>query len=244
MHCLTNDVGLQGRCGSSFLAWCTKNRYPAPVLPAGVECRPEHHDETKALPRGVIERQLSRRDVPLREKTLWRMLYETAARARSWPSTSQTSTLKPAGRRSPPRAGPPSGSTGLRAPRTCCHGSSGVAVVARCSSPSADRGRPGVSPPRTSAPAPEEPGSATTGPGSSSAATPAGSSTSSGTRQPPTSARRTCPYRRSWPGPGIATPAPPCATSNQGPKPSPRSPSCSISAGSPLTLTTPASHAL
>ena len=29
----------------------------------------------------TIERQLSRRDVPLREKTLWRMLYETAARA-------------------------------------------------------------------------------------------------------------------------------------------------------------------
>ena len=27
-----------------------------------------------------IERALSRRDVPLREKTLWRMLYETAAR--------------------------------------------------------------------------------------------------------------------------------------------------------------------
>jgi len=28
-----------------------------------------------------LERQISRRDVPLREKTLWRMLYESAARA-------------------------------------------------------------------------------------------------------------------------------------------------------------------
>jgi integrase len=66
---------------SSFLAWCAKNPYPAPVLPPSLERRAEHPDETKALPRGAIERQLSRRDVPLREKTLWRMLYETAARA-------------------------------------------------------------------------------------------------------------------------------------------------------------------
>jgi integrase len=33
------------------------------------------------VPRPAIDRALSRRDVPLREKTLWRMLYETAARA-------------------------------------------------------------------------------------------------------------------------------------------------------------------
>ena len=33
------------------------------------------------MPRPAIVRALSRRDVPLREKTLWRMLYETAARA-------------------------------------------------------------------------------------------------------------------------------------------------------------------
>jgi integrase len=31
--------------------------------------------------RSAIERALSRRDVPLREKTLWRLLYESAARA-------------------------------------------------------------------------------------------------------------------------------------------------------------------
>ena len=35
---------------------------------------------TRALPNAAIERLLSRRDIPLREKTLWRMLYETAAR--------------------------------------------------------------------------------------------------------------------------------------------------------------------
>lgn len=66
---------------ASWLSWCAKSRYPAPVLPASVERRPEHVDETRALPRAAIERQLSRRDVPLREKTLWRMPYETAARA-------------------------------------------------------------------------------------------------------------------------------------------------------------------
>ncbi len=66
---------------ASWLTWCAKNRYPAPVLPVALERRAEHADETRALPRAAIERQLSRRDLPLREKTLWRMLYETAARA-------------------------------------------------------------------------------------------------------------------------------------------------------------------
>jgi integrase len=66
---------------SSWLAWCTKNGWNAPGLPLSLERRPERADQTKALPRAAIERQLSRRDVPLREKTLWRMLYETAARA-------------------------------------------------------------------------------------------------------------------------------------------------------------------
>jgi hypothetical protein len=66
---------------SSFLSWCTKNRYLAPALPPSLERRAEHPDETRALSRSAIERQLSRRDVSLREKTLWRMLYETAARA-------------------------------------------------------------------------------------------------------------------------------------------------------------------
>lgn len=65
----------------SFLAWCARNGYPAPVLPAGIERRPEQRDETRAVDRAAVERLLTRRDVPLREKTLWRMLYETAARA-------------------------------------------------------------------------------------------------------------------------------------------------------------------
>jgi len=65
----------------SWLAWCAKNGYPAPTMPTSLERRPEHADETRALERPAIQRQLTRKDVPLREKTLWRLLYETAARA-------------------------------------------------------------------------------------------------------------------------------------------------------------------
>src|SRR6185437_1206818 len=57
---------------------------PAPrpgVMPASAERRREHLNATRAVPRPAIDRALSRRDVPLREKTLWRILYETAARA-------------------------------------------------------------------------------------------------------------------------------------------------------------------
>jgi integrase len=50
-------------------------------LPESAERRPDPADETRALQQAEIERLLTRRDVTLREKTLWRMLYETAARA-------------------------------------------------------------------------------------------------------------------------------------------------------------------
>jgi site-specific recombinase XerD len=65
---------------ASFLAWAARNGYPAPTLPAGVERRSETHDHTRAVDRAAVERLLTRRDIPLREKTLWRMLYETAGR--------------------------------------------------------------------------------------------------------------------------------------------------------------------
>jgi integrase len=66
---------------AAWLSWCTANRLPAPVLPASAERRREHINATRAIPRPAIDRALSRRDVPLQEKTLWRMLYETATRA-------------------------------------------------------------------------------------------------------------------------------------------------------------------
>jgi integrase len=67
---------------NAWLTWChERQRWPAPAVPGSCERRKEHVNATKDLPKAAIERQLSRRDVSLREKTLWRMLYETAARA-------------------------------------------------------------------------------------------------------------------------------------------------------------------
>ncbi len=54
-------------------------KWTAPVLPATCERRKEPADETKAVERPVIDRICTRRDVPLRERLLWRMLYETAS---------------------------------------------------------------------------------------------------------------------------------------------------------------------
>jgi integrase len=66
----------------SWLAWCAgKQHWTAPVLPAAAQRRRENNDNTKAVSRSRIDRLCRRRDVPLREKTLWRMLYESAGRA-------------------------------------------------------------------------------------------------------------------------------------------------------------------
>jgi len=71
---------------AAWLSWCTASRLPAPVLPASAERRREHINATRAVSRPAIDRALSRRDLPLREKTLWRMLYTRPppAPARSW----------------------------------------------------------------------------------------------------------------------------------------------------------------
>jgi integrase len=66
---------------AAWLTWCQRARLACPVLPATIERRHEPADVTRAITRTALERALSRRDVPLREKTLWRMLFETAARA-------------------------------------------------------------------------------------------------------------------------------------------------------------------
>lgn len=52
-------------------------------LGALIERRPEVQDTTKAIARHTITALLNRRGMPLREKTLWRLLYESAARAES-----------------------------------------------------------------------------------------------------------------------------------------------------------------
>ncbi|MEW1840477.1 hypothetical protein AB0392_21250 [Nonomuraea angiospora] len=66
----------------SWLTWCAaKQHWTAPILPDSAERRRENNDDTKAVSRSRIDRLCRRRDVPVREKTLWRMLYESASRA-------------------------------------------------------------------------------------------------------------------------------------------------------------------
>ena len=47
----------------------------------GLQRRAETHDHTRSIPLATLERLWERRDIDLRERTLWRLLYETAARA-------------------------------------------------------------------------------------------------------------------------------------------------------------------
>jgi hypothetical protein len=176
---------------AAWLSWCAANRLPAPVLPASAERRREHLNATRAVPRPAIDRALSRRDVPLREKTLWRMLYETAARASEVLALNiEDPGWTPAAPRSAPRAATPKGSAGVLAPRTCCPASSAAARPGRCSCPSAAPAPPAAPQPRTCAPPPDGPGSATTAPGSCSPGTPGGNCTSCATPRPPISANK------------------------------------------------------
>ncbi|MFD1931282.1 hypothetical protein ACFSKW_07330 [Nonomuraea mangrovi] len=60
---------------TSWLTWCqTKKHWAAPSVPAEAERRKENADETRAVAKTTIHRLLSRRDIPLRERALWRML--------------------------------------------------------------------------------------------------------------------------------------------------------------------------
>ena len=65
----------------SFLAYTTKQGWTPPDLANTLERRREVIDHTKALDRAAVARLLTRKDIPVRERCLWRMLYETAARA-------------------------------------------------------------------------------------------------------------------------------------------------------------------
>jgi integrase len=64
----------------SFLKVC-RRRWLVDDLTVDLERRPEPADRTKALPLAALERLWRRDHVGVREKALWRLLYETAARA-------------------------------------------------------------------------------------------------------------------------------------------------------------------
>lgn len=65
----------------SWLAWCRERGYDAPIVPAWTKRLAVPDSETPARSRMEIDRLIARREVGLREKTLYRMLYETAGRA-------------------------------------------------------------------------------------------------------------------------------------------------------------------
>jgi hypothetical protein len=65
----------------SFVAYCHRHRWLTTDLAGELERRPEPADRTKAIPLAELERLWKRDDVAVREKALWRFLYETAARA-------------------------------------------------------------------------------------------------------------------------------------------------------------------
>ena len=64
----------------SFVSYCQRNNWLQNDPMALVDHRRLTRDQTKAIPYQDLEELWSRRDIHLREKTLWRMLYETAAR--------------------------------------------------------------------------------------------------------------------------------------------------------------------
>jgi site-specific recombinase XerD len=65
----------------SFLSWCRRHGWPVGDLQLRVDRRAVADDDTKAIGLPELERLWSRPDVPLRERALWRLLYDSAARA-------------------------------------------------------------------------------------------------------------------------------------------------------------------
>lgn len=65
----------------SFVAFCQRQRWLAADVTVRVDRRREPADRSRAIPYEQIERLWRREDVAIREKALWRLLYETAARA-------------------------------------------------------------------------------------------------------------------------------------------------------------------
>jgi len=65
----------------SFVAFCRRRGWLTADVAVGVDRRREPADRTRAIPYAQLERLWRRSDVAVREKALWRLLYETAARA-------------------------------------------------------------------------------------------------------------------------------------------------------------------
>lgn len=65
----------------SFAGYCQRTGLLDIDGEIGLPRRADKQDHTRSIPLASLERLWERRDVALRERTLWRLLYETAARA-------------------------------------------------------------------------------------------------------------------------------------------------------------------
>ncbi|MCA1680029.1 MAG: site-specific integrase [Actinobacteria bacterium] len=65
----------------SFARYCERTRILKIDGDVELQRRAEKHDHTRSIALASLERFWERRDIDLRERTLWRLLYETAARA-------------------------------------------------------------------------------------------------------------------------------------------------------------------
>ena len=65
----------------SFVAYTARMGWVEADLATGLERRRVIEDHDRALSREQVERILTRRESPVRDRALWRLLYETAARA-------------------------------------------------------------------------------------------------------------------------------------------------------------------
>jgi integrase len=65
----------------SFMGFCARRGWLEEELGGGLQRRREPADRTRAIPYPQLDRLWHRDDVAVREKALWRLLYETAARA-------------------------------------------------------------------------------------------------------------------------------------------------------------------
>jgi len=66
---------------ASFLSWCRRHGWPPGNLQLRADRRAAPEDDTRAIPLPELERLWARADIPLRERALWRLLYDSAGRA-------------------------------------------------------------------------------------------------------------------------------------------------------------------